>query len=298
MTAGALARGEIALDLPLTASPDGADGVDADGTDAVDGDDEGDADGTDAVDGDDEGDGDAGAEADEVAAPAVDASRGNGRGRVRRQLVIHVHLHARAVTGTGSGAAGAGEGGAGGVGGADVPGGGAGELVLDPVADVDNIRNHALIGQVRDWCRAPGTQVTIRPVLDLSEHLQVPGYTPSPTLRRQVELLHRECVFPHCHRPATGCDLDHVIPHARGGPTCTCNLVPLCRRHHRYKTHAGWRLHRAGDRLLVWTSPHGRTYTVHTGQTDDITEHTHGQPGHDPGHDREVADHPPERHTH
>jgi len=77
MTAGALARGEIALDLPLTAtpaSPAGGDGGDADGTEA-------------AADGDVEGDGGAGAEADEVAAPAVDASPGNGRGRVRRQLV-------------------------------------------------------------------------------------------------------------------------------------------------------------------------------------------------------------------
>jgi hypothetical protein len=263
MTAGALARGEIALDLPLTASPDGPD----DGVEEVD-------------------DAEPAEESGESA--AADAGRGNGR--VRRQLLIHVHLHARAITGPPSG-------GGPGSGGTD---GGTGELVLDPVADVDNIRNHALIGQVRDWCRGPGTQVTIRPVLDLSEHLEVPGYAPSVTLRRQVELTHRECVFPHCHRPAAGCDLDHVIPHARGGPTCTCNLVPLCRRHHRYKTHAGWRLHRAGDRLLVWTSPHGRTYTVHTGQTDDITDHTHGhsQPGHDPGHDRDVADHPPDRHTH
>jgi hypothetical protein len=46
------------------------------------------------------------------------------------------------------------------------------------------------------------------------------------------------------------------------------------------KTHAGWRLHRAGHRLFVWTSPLGRTYTVHGGATDDRT-------GSDP---------PPERH--
>ena len=52
------------------------------------------------------------------------------------------------------------------------------------------------------------------------------------------------------------------------------NLVPLCRRHHRLKTHAGWRLHRAGHRLVVWTSPQGRVYTVHDGQVDDHTDDT------------------------
>ena len=29
------------------------------------------------------------------------------------------------------------------------------------------------------------------------------------------------------------CDIDHAQPHAAGGVTCPCNLVPLCRRHHR-----------------------------------------------------------------
>ena len=187
-----------------------------------------------------------------------------------------VHLHARAVGGSGAETGG------------DEHAGEAGELVLDPVADVADTRSHVLVGQVREWCQSSGTRVTVRPVLDLGEHLQVPGYTPSPLLRRQVELTHPECVFPHCHRPSTGCDVDHVIPHARGGPTCSCNLVPLCRRHHRYKTHAGWRLQRAGHRLLLWTSPLGRTYTVHAGHTDDRT--------HDVS-DRSSQNEPPDRHT-
>jgi hypothetical protein len=105
--------------------------------------------------------------------------------------------------------------------------------------------------------------VTIRPVLDLGEHLEVPGYTPSPRLREQVLITHPSCVFPGCTRPSRGCDLDHVIPWDQGGPTCSCNLVPACRFHHRLKTHGGWRLHRVGDRLFVWTSPHDRVYTRH-----------------------------------
>ncbi|CAI9405604.1 HNH endonuclease signature motif containing protein [Nocardioides sp. T2.26MG-1] len=137
-------------------------------------------------------------------------------------------------------------------------------LSADALAGVENTRTHVLVAQVAGWCATATGPVTIRPVLDLGEHLQVPGYTPSPRLREQVLLTHPTCVFPGCHRPSRRCDLDHVIPWADGGPTCTCNLVPLCRFHHRLKTHGNWTLHRTGHRIFTWTSPHGRTYTRHT----------------------------------
>ncbi|HEY0950953.1 DUF222 domain-containing protein [Nocardioides sp.] len=60
------------------------------------------------------------------------------------------------------------------------------------------------------------------------------------------------------------CPATHVNPWDQGGPTCSCNLVPACRFHHRLKTRGGWRLERVGHRLFTWTSPHGRTYTRHT----------------------------------
>ena len=149
-----------------------------------------------------------------------------------RELVLYTHLTDAAVTGI--------------------------------LATVENTRSQVLVGQVAGWCESATGPVSIRPVLDLAEHLEVPGYTPSPRLREQVILTHPTCVFPRCTRPSRGCDLDHVIPWDQGGPTCSCNLVPECRFHHRLKTHGGWRLHRAGARLFVWTSPHGRTYTRHT----------------------------------
>ena len=40
-----------------------------------------------------------------------------------------------------------------------------------------------------------------------------------------------------------------MIAYDDGGPTCSCNLVPLCRYHHRLKTHGGWKLQRVGQRL-------------------------------------------------
>ncbi|HEY0951573.1 HNH endonuclease signature motif containing protein [Nocardioides sp.] len=137
-------------------------------------------------------------------------------------------------------------------------------LSEEALAGVENTRSHVLVGQVEGWCASATGPVSVRPVLDLGEHLEVPGYTPSPRLREQVMLTHPTCVFPGCTRPSRGCDLDHVIPWDRGGPTCSCNLVPACRFHHRLKTHGGWRLERVGHRLFTWTSPMGRTYTRHT----------------------------------
>lgn len=49
-----------------------------------------------------------------------------------------------------------------------------------------------------------------------------------------------------------------------GGTTCICNLAPLCRHHHRLKTHTTW-TYRPLDPLAepgvyLWTDPHGLTY--------------------------------------
>ncbi|HWI43336.1 MAG TPA: HNH endonuclease signature motif containing protein, partial [Nocardioides sp.] len=54
----------------------------------------------------------------------------------------------------------------------------------------------------------------------------------------------------------------HAKPHAEGGPTCPCNLVPLCRRHHRAKTHSAWRYAVVEPGTYDWTSPTGRRFLV------------------------------------
>ena len=76
------------------------------------------------------------------------------------------------------------------------------------------------------------------------------------------------CAFPTCRMPAHRCDLDHIqpfnhhTPHS-GGQTTPDNLQPLCRRHHRLKTHdPGWRVTRNPHTgTTTWTSPTGHTYT-------------------------------------
>ena len=51
------------------------------------------------------------------------------------------------------------------------------------------------------------------------------------------------------------------------------NLAPLCRRHHRAKTHGRWRYQRLVDGSYAWTSPHHDHYLVHDGGTLALADH-------------------------
>ncbi|WP_028471773.1 HNH endonuclease signature motif containing protein [Nocardioides alkalitolerans] len=177
---------------------------------------------------------------DDAAAPAATRSKA-------RQVVLNVHLAEAALTD------------------------------LDPnvcggvdLARVEKTRSFVLAEQVREWCRATSTQVVVKPVIDLRDQVAVDAYEIPDRIAERVRLTRLTCVFPHCMRPARGCDLDHVDEYVRaedGGPpgqTSTANLAPLCRRHHRVKTHpsmsgAGperrWRYRRLPDGSFVWTSP-------------------------------------------
>ncbi|MEZ5097511.1 MAG: HNH endonuclease [Nocardioides sp.] len=117
------------------------------------------------------------------------------------------------------------------------------------------------VDTVRAWCGAG--QVTVKPVIDLADHVRVDAWEVPERLAERVRLRDGSCVFPWCTRPARprrGCDCDHVVPHARGGPTCPCNLAPLCRRHHRMKTHAGWSYTSPEVGSYVWRSPYGQRF--------------------------------------
>jgi hypothetical protein len=77
------------------------------------------------------------------------------------------------------------------------------------------------------------------------------NYRPGAALARLVRARRPQCAFPGCRRDAGGCDLDHITAYP-AGPTSPENLQPLCRRHHRLKTHAGW-----SPGADAWTSPAG-----------------------------------------
>lgn len=103
-------------------------------------------------------------------------------------------------------------------------------------------------------------------------------YQPSAALRRAVMERDGTCRHPGCSVPARRCDLDHVRPYdhanpTRGGLTREDNLICLCRKHHRLKTHgnAQYTLHpdgrvtvRIGSLSVGESVPTGPRGTVRT----------------------------------
>ncbi|GAA4700980.1 HNH endonuclease signature motif containing protein [Nocardioides conyzicola] len=137
------------------------------------------------------------------------------------------------------------------------------------VAGVENTRSAVSVDQVKGWCTGTNTKVIIRPVIDLNEDLSTDAYRPTEATREQAVLTNATCVFPHCTRPARPADLDH-LENFDGTNTESPNLAPLCRGHHRYKTHGGWTVRRTGPTTFTWTTPYGYSYawdTTHTRHT-------------------------------
>ena len=117
--------------------------------------------------------------------------------------------------------------------------------------------------------RQPRRPITVKPVIDLAEHLQVDAYEIPDRLREQSVLRDGTCVFPWCFRPARSCDIDHPVPYDDGGPTASDNAAPLCRRHHRLKTHSLWTYTVLDPGTYLWSSPHGYQFLRdHTGTLD------------------------------
>lgn len=114
----------------------------------------------------------------------------------------------------------------------------------------------------------PGTTLVVRPVLDLARTDAVDAHDPPAWMTDLVRLRDPWCVFPGCRRRSGACDLDHIEPYLPphlGGPpgqTHPGNLAPLCRRHHRAKTHGDWTYLRRSDGSYRWASPTGRRFTV------------------------------------
>lgn len=66
------------------------------------------------------------------------------------------------------------------------------------------------------------------------------AYRPNRRLKDFVVVRDGQCRMFGCSRSAARCDLDHVVPHDRGGPTSPANLAGLCRHHHRAKQARHW----------------------------------------------------------
>ena len=155
-------------------------------------------------------------------------------------------------------------------------------LLADPVITDADLRAH-LTQVIQQWLGRSDTTLTIRGIrhcggtaggctdcpagLDCEDHPRHAreDYLPTDLDKQILRLANPRCVHPHCTRPARRCDCDHIRPfdpdHPGRGPTCpTCNLAPLCRHHHRLKTHAGWRYWKLDPTTYLWTDPHGLLY--------------------------------------
>jgi hypothetical protein len=88
------------------------------------------------------------------------------------------------------------------------------------------------------------------------------SYEPPQALVDFLIARDRTCRFPGCRHSAARADLDHAKSWESGGETSAANLGALCRRHHRLKTHGGWKLISHSDGSCTWTSPLGKTYEV------------------------------------
>jgi hypothetical protein len=112
----------------------------------------------------------------------------------------------------------------------------------------------------------------VTPVIDLNDRVALDCYEHPTRLARRVKLGVPGDYFPYATAVpglAGQADLDHPHPYVADGPpgqTGDHNSGPLGRRHHRWKTHAGYRSRQCGRHRFVWRTPHGRHFLVdHTG---------------------------------
>ncbi|MDQ1104730.1 HNH endonuclease signature motif containing protein [Nocardioides zeae] len=186
--------------------------------------------------------------------------------RTRREVVLFVHLDQAAITGTLNGFGP----------GIDACTGATG-IDLARLDTPGAPRGVVTAEQVQAWCASPDTTVTIKPVIDLNLDDAGNGYSPPDRIADHVRARWPRCVFPYCTRSSRTADLDHCRAYDDNGPpgqTSTTNLFPLCRRHHRMKTH---REMTTGNKwtyrpthpdngeppsALIWTSPTGLRYLV------------------------------------
>ena len=87
-------------------------------------------------------------------------------------------------------------------------------------------------------------------------------YIPPQELVDYLLARDRTCRFPGCRRSGQLADIDHAHSWESGGETNPANLGLLCRRHHRMKTHGGWKLMSNADGSCTWESPVGKQFFV------------------------------------
>jgi 5-methylcytosine-specific restriction protein A len=80
--------------------------------------------------------------------------------------------------------------------------------------------------------------------------------------RRALAVRDGGCIWPGCDAPPGWCEVAHIVPWSRGGPTNLANGALLCRFHHRRLDNDGWQLERQDG--VWWLTPPAWLDASHT----------------------------------
>jgi hypothetical protein len=138
-------------------------------------------------------------------------------------------------------------------------------LGQDGVARVEGLGPHTL-SQLQ--VLLAGRTVVVQPVIDLADRVATTAYEHPEAVKERVHLITGGDYWPYAVSTSRAVDYDHPTPYRPGAPpehppqTGTHNSGPLGRRHHRWKTHAGYRSKQCGHGRYVWLTPHGLAFLV------------------------------------
>lgn len=149
------------------------------------------------------------------------------------KAVLYVHLHEAAVNGAAAG-----------------------------VARVEGLgpRTYASLAEL-----LARTDLVLKPVIDLRDRVRTTAYEHPESLKERVHLTTGGDYWPYATSTSRHVDYDHPIPYDATGPpgqTGTHNSGPLGRRHHRWKTHGGYRVRQCGTGRYCVLSPHGLGFLI------------------------------------
>ena len=111
-----------------------------------------------------------------------------------------------------------------------------------------------------------GHHVTVKPVIDLADRVRTTAYEHPEALKERVFLTAGGDYWPYASSLGRTVEFDHCTTFIHDPPpdlpdqTGNHNSGPLGKRHHRWKTHAGYEAKQCGADRYVWRTPHGLTY--------------------------------------
>lgn len=175
-------------------------------------------------------------------ADLLDALRSLDLSPLAPQAVLYVHLHEAAVNGAATG-----------------------------VARVEGLgpRTYASLADL-----LARTRLVVKPVIDLHDRVRTTAYEHPESLKERVHLTTGGDYWPYATSTSRHVDYDHPTPYDDTGPpgqTGTHNSGPLGRRHHRWKTHAGYRVRQCGPGRYAVLTPHGLGFLVDHRGTREIS---------------------------